>query len=369
MSPATTSRPRPAADVATKGKAAATIATAVRCHQISKRFPDQTLALDGVDLVCEPGEFVVLVGPSGCGKTTLLRTIAGLEGATSGRVLIDGQDMTGVEPQRRQIGMVFQDYALYPDKTVRENIAFPLRMARVAKPIRRARVEAVAQLLMIDHLLDRRPRELSGGQRQRVGIGRAIVRSPRVLLMDEPLSNLDALLRVELRAEILRIQRELGSTAVYVTHDQTEALTLGDRIAVMRDGRIEQYGSPEEVFGRPQTTFVAGFLGSMNLIARTDIAVPPALERTIDVGPDVVIGIRPEELRVGDPASGDLTLRGRLRLSELLGTERLLHVDVAGQTIRARVAAHDALPEQLTLCARPADLHLFDAATGRRLVR
>ncbi|MGW4124868.1 ABC transporter ATP-binding protein [Nocardia sp. NPDC004711] len=328
----------------------------VRCHRISKCFADQTLALDDVELDCPAGELVVLLGPSGCGKTTLLRTIAGLERATSGQIFIAGQDMTSVEPQRRGVGMVFQDYALYPDKTVAENIGFPLRMAKLAKSARRVRVAAVAKLLEIDHLLDRRPNELSGGQRQRVGIGRAIVRNPQVLLMDEPLSNLDAQLRVQLRAEILRVQRALGSTTVYVTHDQTEALTLGDRIAVMRDGRIEQYGTPSQVFGHPQTTFVARFLGDMNLIDGDGHGCR-----------DVVIGVRPEKLRLGEPSADELAVSGHVVLSELLGVERLVHVDTGrGTTIRARVPADVPLPEQLTLCARPGDLHHFDAASGHR---
>ena len=229
---------------------------------ITKRYQDGTTAVRSLDLSIADGELMVLVGPSGCGKTTALRMVAGLEEITEGTILIDGQPVNDMEPRDRDIAMVFQSYALYPHMTVRDNLAYPLKLRKVPKDLREQKVQEAARLLDITQYLDRKPRELSGGQRQRVALGRAIVREPAVFLMDEPLSNLDAKLRVETRANILRLHQRLNTTFVYVTHDQIEAMTMGTRIAVMNEGRLQQVGSPQELYDRPINRFVAGFIGS-----------------------------------------------------------------------------------------------------------
>ena len=234
----------------------------IRLDRVTKVYPNGVTAVDGVELTIADGEFMVLVGPSGCGKSTLLRMIAGLEHVTDGRVLIDDRDVTAVQPRLRDIAMVFQDYALYPQMSVRENLGFGLKLRRVPKAERESRVQDVAGMLGLADLLDRKPAALSGGQRQRVAMGRAVVRSPSAFLMDEPLSNLDAKLRAQTRGEIRRLQRSVGTTTVYVTHDQVEAMTMGDRIAVMSGGRIAQVGDPDSVYSRPANTFVGGFIGS-----------------------------------------------------------------------------------------------------------
>jgi len=271
-----------------------------------------TPVLKGISLTLEKGGFLVLVGPSGCGKSTLLNTIAGLLPVTSGDILIDGQTVTHLAPSKRDIAMVFQSYALYPNMTVAQNIAFALEMRNVPKPEREAAVRAVAQTLQIEHLLDRRPAQLSGGQRQRVAMGRALVRKPRVFLFDEPLSNLDAKLRVEMRHEIKRLHQRTGNTIVYVTHDQIEAMTLATKIAVMRDGELQQVGTPDEIYNRPANLFVADFMGSpaMNLLTLRHVAgkglvskngedIAIALPRSargaaLSDGQEVILGIRPE---------------------------------------------------------------------------
>src|SRR5579863_4222487 len=236
--------------------------------RVSKVFSGGVVAVDDISLEVESGEFLVLVGPSGCGKSTLLRMIAGLEDATDGTISIDGRDVTDLPPRSRDVAMVFQSYALYPHMSVRENLGYGLKVRKTPKKEAAERVARAAKLLGLEEMLDRKPGQLSGGQRQRVAMGRAIVREPKAFLMDEPLSNLDAKLRVQMRAEITRIQRRVGATTVYVTHDQTEAMTLGDRIVVMRDGVIQQSGTPEELYSRPRNVFVAGFIGapSMNLL-------------------------------------------------------------------------------------------------------
>lgn len=355
-------------------------AGAVRARRITKRFPNGTEALRGVDVDCSPGEVLVLLGPSGCGKTTLLRCIAGLEQPTSGRIEVDGREVTTEPPQRRGVALVFQNYALYPDKTVADNIGFPLRMARIPKEHRRARIEQVARLLQIDELLDRKPAQLSGGQKQRVGIGRALARSPKVLLMDEPLSNLDAKLRVQMRAEIANLQRELGTTIIYVTHDQTEALTLGHRICVMRAGVIEQLDTPEVVFERPSTAFVADFLGGMNLVrgviddhhlvtpAGARLVLPGHLDALpVERGSDVLVGFRPEDVRVGDGTESSLRFDGSLGLVELLGRERLAHIDIGDHIVRARLNGTSDLADRVDAHVDMTDLHLFCPDSGDRL--
>jgi multiple sugar transport system ATP-binding protein len=320
---------------------------------ITKRYPDGTLAVNGLDLEVRDGEFMVLVGPSGCGKTTALRMCAGLEEVTEGELRIDDQVINDVDPQRRDIAMVFQNYALYPHMTVFDNIAFPLASQRMPKAEIKERVTTAATKLGLRDQLKRKPRNLSGGQRQRVAMGRAIVRQPKVFLMDEPLSNLDAKLRVQMRAEISRIQHELGTTTIYVTHDQVEAMTMGDRIAVMRKGVLQQVGSPQELYDHPRNLFVATFVGSpaMNLMQGTiEEPAPGRLEvrlgETQLVLPDAVtaarpglrdyrgrplcVGIRPEHLIDGAVGNGGLPkVSANVRLVETLGAHKLVHLDLA----------------------------------------
>ena len=297
----------------------------VKLIDVKKSFGDVDI-IKGVDLEIQPGEFVVFVGPSGCGKSTLLRMISGLEDITSGELQIGGKVMNHIDPSQRGVAMVFQTYALYPHMTVRENMGFALRHAGVAKDVVKAKVDNAAKILGLEALMDRKPKALSGGQRQRVAIGRAIVRDPKVFLFDEPLSNLDAELRVHMRIEIARLHRELGTTIVYVTHDQVEAMTLADKIVVLRAGKIEQVGSPLELYDNPHNTFVAGFIGSprmnifagrvashdgtncvvtLNDFADSTIAVP--LTGTLPpVGTDVSLGLRPEHFQ--ESGNGKLSL-------------------------------------------------------------
>ncbi|MFE2038240.1 ABC transporter ATP-binding protein [Streptomyces scopuliridis] len=345
----------------------------VGVEEITKVYPGGRRALDGVELAVEPGTFVVLLGPSGCGKTTLLRCIAGLERISAGAVLIGGEDVTHREPGDRGVAMVFQNYALYPTKTVLENIEYPLRMAKAPRQDRRRRAREMAELLRLGPVMGSRPAQLSGGQRQRVGIGRALIREPNVLLMDEPLSNIDAELRGELRAEIRRLQRRSGTTTFYVTHDQAEALALADRLVVMRDGRIEQDGPPEQVYQEPATRFVASFLGGMNILdlAMSQAVLPAPLRATLAEDRHGWLGVRPEDLRVvarpEDTTGAELVLHGTVEGHELLGRERLVHFRTAGdQRARVRIHADQTLPAEITALANPADIHLFDTA-GRRL--
>ena len=272
-------------------------------------------AIKGVDLTVEKGEFCALLGPSGCGKSTLLRLIAGLEEPTSGRIEIAGRDVTMLEPSDRQIAMVFQSYALYPHMTVAENIAFSLEAAGVAKATRLARAGEVAKLLQLDHLLSRRPAELSGGQRQRVAIGRALVRDPQVFLFDEPLSNLDALLRVQMRIELSNLHRDLGATMIYVTHDQVEAMTMADKIVVMNGGEVQQIGGPMDLYENPANRFVAGFIGNpaINFLPGAALGLR---------SPEV--GVRPEHVQIAAERSASLS--GTVRLVERLGNQTLVHV-------------------------------------------
>jgi multiple sugar transport system ATP-binding protein len=339
-------------------------------EQLGKTYADGTVAVRGVDLAIDEGELVVLVGPSGCGKTTILRMVAGLEDITDGAVTIDGRVVNDLNEADRDIAMVFQNYALYPHLTVRQNIAFPLRLAKVAKQERARRVEEAARTLGLLAHLDQRPGQLSGGQRQRVAMGRAIVREPQVFLMDEPLSNLDAKLRVQMRAQILELQQRLGITTMYVTHDQAEAMTLGTRVAVLRDGTLQQLGTPADVYRYPCNLFVASFLGSpaMSLLlgrlehsdgaASAVIGVSRLQLDAIEAseharlrargGSRVVAGIRPEAVRLAEEGdSPTRLLSGRVLLAESLGSDLLAHVRIDGA---------DALPSDLRLLAlEPAD--------------
>ncbi|NAZ36683.1 ABC transporter ATP-binding protein [Rubellimicrobium sp. CFH 75288] len=330
----------------------------IHLHGVSKSFGPVTV-IPPLDLAIEDGEFVVFVGPSGCGKSTLLRLIAGLEDVTEGRIEIDGRDATRIPPARRGLAMVFQSYALYPHMSVRRNIAFPLRMAGLPRAEQDRRVEAAARVLNLTDYLDRRPGQLSGGQRQRVAIGRAIVREPAAFLFDEPLSNLDAALRVGMRLEIAELHNRLGTTMIYVTHDQVEAMTMADKIVVLNAGRIEQVGSPLDLYRRPRNLFVAGFIGSprMNLLGGEEARRHGA----------ATIGIRPEHVRI-TPEGGPW--RGTIGVSEHLGSDTFLHVRCDGipepVTVRAggEVGLHHG--DTVFLTPDPAGLHRFDD-NGQRI--
>jgi multiple sugar transport system ATP-binding protein len=343
---------------------------------VSKSFGG-TLAVDDLNLEVHDGELLVLLGPSGCGKTTALRMVAGLEDPSSGTVSIGDAVVNDVEPKDRDVAMVFQSYALYPHMTLRRNIEFPLRQQRVTTEERDRRVEEAATTLGLTDLLERKPGQLSGGQRQRVALARAIVRDPQVFLMDEPLSNLDATLRIQTRADIVSLQRRLGTTTIYVTHDQVEAMTMGHRIAVMRGGRLQQVAAPQDLYEHPANTFVASFLGSpgMNLIPATvdgasatvygtTVELPAALGR-VPPGP-VTLGVRPEAASLapaGIPAS--------VTLVEQLGAETHVICSLADATRvvvrQGHQAARPDLGEAVTILIDPDHLHVFDAATGERV--
>jgi multiple sugar transport system ATP-binding protein len=374
----------------------------VEFRDIQKIYPEGSAALRGISLGVEDGELMVFVGPSGCGKSTLLRLLAGLEEVSSGEILIDGDRVNDWSPQRRNIAMVFQNYALYPHMTVRQNLAFPLRMRRLPKPEIDHRVSETARLLGLTALLERRPKQLSGGQRQRVAMGRAVVRNPSVFLMDEPLSNLDAKLRVQIRTEIAALQQRLQATTIYVTHDQVEAMTLGQRVAVLQEGALQQVDSPQRLYHRPANAFVASFLGNpgMNLFparlsrqAGSRLALEMgeqciALEGTVEVAAPLdqplIAGIRPEALTPIQASGNASGLHIVVDTVESLGHERLIYGHLPGLDTPASVQALDYLrglgntPEQLVarlpgdypisagtalaLAWEPQRLYLFDAA-------
>ncbi|MGC3998619.1 MAG: sn-glycerol-3-phosphate ABC transporter ATP-binding protein UgpC [Anaeromyxobacter sp.] len=349
--------------------------------------------IQGVDLDIAHGEFVVFVGPSGCGKSTLLRLIAGLEDITAGKLFIDGKQVNDALPSQRGIAMVFQSYALYPHMTVYENMAFGLKLAKADKATVDTRVREAARVLQIEPLLERKPRELSGGQRQRVAIGRAITRNPKVFLFDEPLSNLDAALRVQTRLEIARLKDKLDATMIYVTHDQVEAMTLADRIVVLNAGRVEQVGTPLELYEHPQNLFVAGFLGSpkMNFLKTTvvqvaadgvtvrapsgrTVTIPVASKVDLAPGAEVTVGVRPED--VSSNGGGDVQIPAKVMVVEQLGSETYVYVrtDDGGQTAvaRAEPTTRLATDAPVLLGVPAARCHLFDAnglAVGRPRVR
>jgi multiple sugar transport system ATP-binding protein len=379
---------------------------AISLHGLSKVYPNGVVAVRDVELEVVDGEFLVLVGPSGCGKSTLLRMIAGLEEVTAGALLIDGRDITDFQPRQRDIAMVFQSYALYPHMTVRKNIGYPLKLAGVGAAELEARVDEAARLLQLEAVLDRKPGQLSGGQRQRVAMGRAIVRKPSAFLMDEPLSNLDAKLRVQMRAEICRLQREFRTTTIYVTHDQVEAMTMGDRVAVLNGGQIEQCDRPRDLYDRPANLFVAAFIGSpsMNLFparverhergiaAVVDEVVIPLDPATLAddfaawIGRTITVGVRAESVTAEPRSEGAPRVTGKVEFVEELGSEVLVHASVAGlapslEIASAREAAADdgevvptlsnlvtKLPahstyrpgDVVTLFIDPAGIHCFD---------
>ena len=355
----------------------------VKYDKATRLYPGSTVpAVDALDLDIADGEFLVLVGPSGCGKSTSLRMLAGLEEVNAGDIYIGDRNVTDIPPKDRDIAMVFQNYALYPHMSVAENMGFALKIAGVSKDERASRVLEAAKLLDLEPYLDRKPKALSGGQRQRVAMGRAIVRQPQVFLMDEPLSNLDAKLRVQTRTQIASLQRRLGVTTVYVTHDQTEALTMGDRICVLKDGILQQVGTPRELYETPNNVFVAGFIGSpaMNLFpaeladggVKFGTAVTPVERSVIDAagGKVVTVGVRPEDLIVSTSGNG---LPVEVDIVEELGADGYLygHAEVVGQRVDivARVdgRVHPHSGETGFITPEPKHVHVFDAESGNRL--
>ena len=350
----------------------------VELNGVRKTYPNGFKAIHGIDLEIADGEFIVLVGPSGCGKSTLLRMVAGLETVTEGEVHIGERVVNDLEPADRDIAMVFQNYALYPHMTVYNNMAYGLRNRGTPKDEIEKRVRKAADILELsEDQLARKPRQLSGGQRQRVAMGRAIVREPEVFLFDEPLSNLDAKLRVQMRLEIKRLQRSLGTTSIYVTHDQVEAMTMADRLVVMNEGRAEQIGTPMEVYERPATVFVAGFIGSpaMNFLegraegGRVAVNGAAGLAAPADIpnGP-VTVGLRPEHLAVTEGGAAMLELVAEA--VEPLGADTLVHGRLGdGQLVTIRLSGTPTFGEgdRIALAAEPANLHFFDPGTGRRI--
>ncbi|MDI5937971.1 MULTISPECIES: ABC transporter ATP-binding protein [unclassified Micromonospora] len=381
--------------------------------KVSKSFPDGTVAVQDVDLEIADGEFVILVGPSGCGKSTTLNMIAGLEDISSGELRIGGQRVNDKAPRDRDIAMVFQSYALYPNMTVRENMAFPLKLAKLDKETIDAKVDEAAKVLELTPLLDRKPANLSGGQRQRVAMGRAIVRQPKAFLMDEPLSNLDAKLRVQMRTVVSRLQKQLGTTTVYVTHDQTEAMTLGDRVVIMRGGAIQQVGPPQELYDHPRNLFVAGFIGSpsMNFLhaavddgklrtAVGDVPIGDRIRRELEAGDaprELILGIRPEHFEDAELVDDDTRRRGAeftapVDIVESMGSDKYVYFTLEGERASAaeleelaadagadfsgggaslvtRLSAESTVREgeNHRVWFNLEKIHLFDPSTGRNL--
>ena len=369
----------------------------VNLKNIKKIYDNKVTAVHDFNLDIADKEFIVLVGPSGCGKSTTLRMVAGLEDISEGDLLIDGKRVNDVEPKDRDIAMVFQSYALYPHMTVYENMAFALKLRKVPKDEIDKKVREAAEILDITKYLDRKPKALSGGQRQRVAIGRAIVRDPKVFLMDEPLSNLDAKLRNQMRAEIIKLRQRINTTFIYVTHDQTEAMTLGDRIVIMKDGFIQQIGTPQEVFDMPANLFVAGFIGSpqMNFfdaklekngdkyqanVAGAVIDLTDEMQKKLaakGVAPmDITLGVRPEHISFAKEA-GAHTVKGKVDVSEMMGSELYLHVTAGEKDIVLRIPTTELPPEhrsgipygaEVNFTFRPELIHLFDPQTEKNLL-
>ncbi|MER7441517.1 ABC transporter ATP-binding protein [Micromonospora avicenniae] len=382
--------------------------------KVSKRFPDGTVAVRDVDLEISDGEFVILVGPSGCGKSTTLNMIAGLEDISSGELRIGGERVNDKAPRDRDIAMVFQSYALYPNMTVRENMAFPLRLQKLDRKTVDSKVEEAAKVLELTALLDRKPANLSGGQRQRVAMGRAIVRQPKAFLMDEPLSNLDAKLRVQMRTVVSRLQKQLGTTTVYVTHDQTEAMTLGDRVVIMRGGEVQQVGPPQELYDHPRNLFVAGFIGSpsMNFLhaavqdgklrtALGDVPIGDRIRRELEAGDaprELILGVRPEHFEDAELVDEETRRRGMefdapVEIVESMGSDKYVYFAVegerasaaeleelaadagaadftgAGSNLVTRLSAESPVAEGETrrVWFNLEKIHLFDPSNGRNL--
>jgi multiple sugar transport system ATP-binding protein len=360
----------------------------VTFDHLYKRYGDDVIAVNDLNLEIQDGEFLVLVGPSGCGKTTALRCVAGLEEISEGRLLIGDRVVNDVAPKDRDIAMVFQSYALYPHMTVFDNLAFGLKLRKTKKEEIKRRVDEAARILGLEKLLDRKPKALSGGQRQRVALGRAIVREPSVFLMDEPLSNLDAKLRVQTRAEIARLHQRLGTTTIYVTHDQVEAMTMGDRICVMRDGLRQQVGSPQDLYDHPANVFVAGFIGSpsMNFAttrsgdgdelylgnARLDLKGDHArVAGERPKGSNLLIGFRPEHLELANgQGDGAVQIPAKVDVVEYLGNEELIHAQSEGNEIVALISSDKkvSVGEQVDFAIPLEKLHLFDPESEKSLV-
>jgi sn-glycerol 3-phosphate transport system ATP-binding protein len=355
----------------------------VEIRGVHKAYEDVKV-IHGVDLSFKKGDFVVILGPSGCGKSTLLRMIAGLERITGGEIAIDGQVVNEVEPRNRGIAMVFQNYALYPHMSVRENMSYGLKIAKVSKQEIETKVNDVAAILGLDKLLDRRPGQLSGGQRQRVAMGRAIIREPKVFLFDEPLSNLDAKLRNQMRMELKRLHLRLGATSVLVTHDQVEAMSLATQLVLMNAGKVEQVGTPSEVYNKPRTLFTAGFVGSLpmnffqgqvgaggsRLVLESGVEIALTQTLAAHAGKKIVLGVRPDALRlVPEGTPGQDLFRGSLELSEDLGGTRLLHVATAtsGNFCVAVAPGLEVPAGPVAARVDEQDLHIYDAATEQRL--
>ena len=360
---------------------------AIRIEQLHKRFGKVT-AVECLDLPINDQEFVVLLGPSGCGKTTTLECIAGLEEPTTGSIFVGEVDMKDCPPNKRNIAMVFQNYALYPHLNVYENMRFPLKIQKMSRQESHTRIHAAAAILGLSELLERKPRELSGGQRQRVALGRAIVREPVAFLMDEPLSNLDAALRVSMRSEIKKLHQTIGTTFIYVTHDQAEAMTLADRVALLKDGVLQQYTSPYDLYHQPQNMFVAGFIGSppMNFLAgeirqvgdrlcfaqeRLQIELPPAMARQVEAQPvtSVMLGVRPEDVVVSADLQESHGEAWEIKLDEPMGADLFLEVGVGEHTLKVRADGDLRLRagERIGLSFKTHKLHLFDPVTQKAL--
>jgi len=366
----------------------------VQLKDVTKKFAGKVVAVADFNLTIEDKEFIVFVGPSGCGKTTTLRMIGGLEEITAGEIYLDGRLVNDFQPKDRDIAMVFQNYALYPHMTVFDNMAFSLKLRKTPKDKIKTRVQEAAKILDLEHLLDRKPKALSGGQRQRVALGRAIVRRPKVFLMDEPLSNLDAKLRSQMRTEISKLHQELQTTFIYVTHDQTEAMTMGTRIVVMKDGYIQQVRTPQLLYEKPGNLFVAGFIGSprMNFrevlvdkcgeelrlkFGQSSIKLPDEkagkLEKLDYIGKEVIMGVRPENIldeQTHLDLLADCVVEAKVEVVEMLGSETLLHVKIEGTNFIARVnpkrrvKAGDSIKQAL----EPAKVHIFDRETEKAII-
>jgi len=365
----------------------------VTLENITKIFPPNTVAVDNVSLDIRDSEFFILLGPSGCGKTTTLRIIAGLEEPTKGKVYIDGEDVTDLPPKERDVAMVFQNYALYPHMRVYDNIAFPLKLRKLPKAEIKRRVKEIAELLQIKDLLNRYPKQLSGGQQQRVALARALVRNPRVWLMDEPLSNLDAKLRTIMRAEIKKLQKNLGITTIYVTHDQVEAMTMADRIAVMNKGRVLQVGTPKDIYHRPRSMFVAGFIGSppMNFIRviftvikdryylynesiklKLPDDIGEILLNRIGVDREVILGIRPEHIRIvrNEDIHGDNVAYAEVFIVEPLGAETIVNAKLGNDIIKIKISEELTFEvgTRLKLYLDPNKVYIFDPKSEELLI-
>lgn len=347
----------------------------VSLKKVCKSYDNKKSIINNIDLEIADKEFIVLVGASGCGKSTILRMIAGLEEITSGEILIDNRVVNNVHPKDRDIAFVFQSYALYPHMSVYDNIAFGLKMRKVDKKIIDEKVKEAAKVLDLTQYLDRKPKQLSGGQRQRVALGRAMVRNPKVFLMDEPLSNLDAKLRVQMRSEIKKLHKKLDTTFIYVTHDQTEALTMGDRIVVLDKGVIQQVDTPSNIYSNPVNTFVAGFIGQMNFIdvkviseglKFNDVVIPlnDDIKSKLGDRDELVIGIRPENM-----TSGEIKFVVNVEISEMLGSEKIAYFELQNKKCSAKLAPDYEIGEQLELSIKPENILFFDKVTGENIIK